>query len=135
MRELPQLGAVFDVARRGAGVRVIGQVRALVGQTCVVTLDPIESEVMESVDVSFAPSQDADAVESGPTKKGKEPPEPLLDGVLDLGALAAEFLILGLDPYPRKAGAKFVAPKAEGASGHPFAALEALKKRSGSERK
>ena len=34
-------------------------------------------------------------------------PERLIGDVVDLGALATEFLILGLDPYPRKAGATF----------------------------
>ena len=33
--------------------------------------------------------------------------EPLIGGSVDLGALATEFLILGLDPYPRKPGAVF----------------------------
>ena len=37
------------------------------------------------------------------TKRGRET-EPLIDGKVDLGALATEFLILGLDPYPRKPG-------------------------------
>ena len=43
VRELPRLSAVFDLSRRGAGVRVTGQVSARVGQTCVVTLEPIEN--------------------------------------------------------------------------------------------
>ena len=38
-------------------------------------------------------------------------PEPLIGGVVDLGALATEFLILGLDPYPRKPGAVFEPPQ------------------------
>ena len=57
LRELPQLSAVFDLTRRGAGVHVIGQVKARVGQTCVVTLEPIESVLEESVDLVFAPQQ------------------------------------------------------------------------------
>jgi hypothetical protein len=52
--------------------------------------------------------------------------------VLDVGAIATEFLVLGIDPYPRKAGADF-APLQDGdGSAKPFAALEALKKRLGS---
>ena len=34
-------------------------------------------------------------------------PDEIMDGQIDLGALAAEFLVLGLDPYPRKPGADF----------------------------
>ena len=57
-----------------------------------------------------------------------KPPEPLVDGKVDLGALATEFLMLGIDPYPRKAGAEFAPPKVEDAGEHPFAALAALEK-------
>jgi hypothetical protein len=46
-----------------------------------------------------------------------------------LGAIATEFLLLGIDPYPRKAGAEFSPQKSEDGSAKPFAALEALKKR------
>ena len=48
LRELRRLSAVFDLERRGAGVRVNGQVRARIGQTCVVTLEPVESDLEES---------------------------------------------------------------------------------------
>ena len=61
----------------------------------------------------------------------EEPPEPLQDGKVDLGALANEFLLLGIDPYPRKPGAEFAPPAAAEAGEHPFAGLEALKKRLG----
>ena len=49
--------------------------------------------------------------------------------MVDLGAVASEFLLLGIDPYPRKPGVKFEPPPRAGdAAAHPFAALEALKK-------
>ena len=133
LRELPRLSAVFDLSRQGAAVHVLGQVSAQVGQTCVVTLEPIESAVSEAIDLRFAP---AAAGAAAPETKGArqrprgddELPEPLLGGTLDLGALATEFLILGIDPYPRKAGARFAPPAVEEAGEHPFAALAALKK-------
>lgn len=126
VRDLPQLFAVFDLTRQGAGVHVSGQVNAQVGQTCVVTLEPIESRLEEAVDVVFAPSAVA-AAKSG----DEEPPEPLVGGKVDLGALATEFLLLGIDPYPRKPGAEFAPPKVEDSGERPFAALATLKKRLG----
>ena len=130
VRELPRLSAVFDLSRRGAGVRVTGQVSARVGQTCVVTLEPIENGLEEQVDLMFS------SASTGPsqtdTKDDDEPPEPLVDGKLDLGAIATEFLLLGIDPYPRKAGVEFAPVIADDVSAKPFAALEALKKRLGS---
>jgi uncharacterized metal-binding protein YceD (DUF177 family) len=138
LRDLPQLSAEFDLTRRGAGARVTGEVSATVGQTCVVTLEPIESDVAEAIDVVFAPQTepvDADKAEQATkrARSGAEPPEPLIGGSVDLGALATEFLILGIDPYPRKAGAEFAAPEAKISADSPFAALAALKKRSGNE--
>ena len=55
-------------------------------------------------------------------------PEALIDGTIDLGELATEFLILGIDPYPRKVGSVFEAPMPGEDSARPFAALSALKK-------
>ena len=55
--------------------------------------------------------------------------------MVDLGAVATEFLLLGIDPYPRKPGAVFDAPPAGDPASHPFAALAALKKGDNSERR
>lgn len=136
LRDLRRLSAVFDLSRQGAGVRVNGQVSALVGQTCVVTLEPIESDLEEGVDLVFTP-QVTDAAQTkvetvSARTDDQEPPEPLLDGKLDLGAIAVEFLLLGIDPYPRKPGAEFEPVKAGDGKAKPFAALEALKKQLGS---
>jgi uncharacterized metal-binding protein YceD (DUF177 family) len=125
VRDMAQLSAVFDLTRQGAGAHVSGRVSALVGQTCVVTLEPIESKLDEAIDVSFGPPGAA------PSKDTDEPPEPLTNGRVDLGALATEFLILGIDPYPRKQGVQFAPPKVEEAGEHPFAVLAPLKKSSG----
>ena len=129
LRELPRLSAVFDLTPRGGGVHVAGQVSAHLGQTCIVTLEPIESDLTESIDVVFAPAAQAPAKD---LKLDDEPPELLVDDKIDLGAIATEFLLLGIDPYPRKAGAEFAPIKADDAGARPFAALEALKKRLGS---
>lgn len=131
LHSLDRLEATFDLCRRGRdGLRVTGEVTAIIGQECVVTLEPVENKVSESVDLDFLPASAADngrtladAVGDG----GDEPPELLADGSIDLGALAVEFLILGLDPYPRKPGVEFVAPPAETASSGPFSALAKLK--------
>lgn len=133
LRALPRLSAVFDLTRRGAGVHVAGRVSALVGQACVVSLEPVESAVEEPVDVNFAPAAAglvaAQAHEIGPDEE--EPAEPLTGGTVDLGALATEFLLLGINPYPRKPGVAFAPPKVEEGGDKPFAALATLKKRLG----
>jgi uncharacterized metal-binding protein YceD (DUF177 family) len=130
LRTLPRLTATFDVARRGAGLRVAGHVSATVGQTCVVTLEPLENAVEEDVDLVFA--DEAAVAPSG--EDGERETEALVDGQIDLGAVASEFLILGIDPYPRKPGAEFAAAEVDAGGAHPFAALAALKKDPGASR-
>jgi hypothetical protein len=134
VRDLPQLSAVFDLTRQGSGVHVSGQVSARVGQTCVVTLEPIESAVEEAVGLAFAPASGTQSEPKSARKRahgGDEPPEPLMNGMLDLGALATEFLILGIDPYPRKPGVQFAPLKPDDAGEQSFAALQTLKKNLG----
>lgn len=134
LNTLPRLEATFDVTRRGAnGLRVAGRVSATVGQICVVTLDPIENEVEEPVNLDFVPAPAPDREGASGQGRGvevtlEEEPEPLFGDTVDLGALATEFLMLGIDPYPRKPGAVFEAQTAEDETDHPFAALARLRR-------
>ena len=133
LRSLPRLEARFEVTPRGRdGLRVAGTISATVGQDCVVTLEPIESEIEEPVDLVFAPpaaptvmEEEGERVEVTPV----DAPEPLIGGGIDLGAIVSEFLMLAIDPYPRKAGAAFESPAREADTGGPFAALAALKRK------
>lgn len=133
IRALPRLEASFDVTRQGAGLRVAGEVRATVGQTCVVTLEPLTTEVNEPIDLVFVATLALDAADAADTidPDAEDDPELLVDGVADLGAVATEFLLLALDPYPRKPGAVFEPPNTDDHETHPFAALAALKKGQG----
>jgi uncharacterized metal-binding protein YceD (DUF177 family) len=131
LRDLPRLEASFDVSRRGAGgLHVAGTVSATVGQHCVVTLEPLVNDVHEAVDLVFLPRQPAE--EPGEDATPAEPkwnaPEPLIGGAVDLGAIATEFLLLGLDPYPRKPGAVFEPLPDRKPDEGPFAALAKLAK-------
>lgn len=136
LREVLSVRAEFDVVpKSGSRLQVTGTVQARIGQTCVVTLDPIESEIDEEVDLVFAPEAEArrlaDLIEEG--RDGEEPPEvadppeAIMGGIIDLGRLATDALFLAIDPYPRKEGAVFEAEvTAPDPEDHPFAALKAL---------
>jgi hypothetical protein len=100
----------------------------------VVTLDPIESDFDEDIDLMFAPpSQIRELAESvdediESDEETPDPPEPIENGFIDLGRLATDALFLGLDPYPRKPDAVFEPPVEHiDPDEHPFAALKALK--------
>jgi len=129
--------ASFHVRKQGPErYAVSGVLHALVTQTCGVSLEPFETLVSAPVDVDFAPSHQpldepaswkmtaggAAAIFAGP----QDPPDPIINGQIDLGALAAEFLALNLDLYPRKPGVTFknmyVGDEASGTDS-PFAGL------------
>jgi uncharacterized metal-binding protein YceD (DUF177 family) len=134
LRELAFARATFDLAPRSGGrVHVSGRVQARVGQTCVVTLEPLDNEIDEEVDLIFAPSEQIPELAEPADEDGDvmtetaEAPEPIENGVIDLGRLATDMLYLAIDPYPRKPGAVFE-PQVTAADpdDHPFAALKAL---------
>jgi uncharacterized metal-binding protein YceD (DUF177 family) len=136
VREIERLEASFDVTARPAGaLQVVGKVSATVGQNCVVTLDPLTHEIEEEVNLLFAPEPAGEDARSPSDDAAGEPreaqwdaPERLVNGTVDLGALATEFLVLGIDPYPRKPGAVFEPPEGSVRDPGPFAALAGLSK-------
>ena len=134
LREILSASAWLDLTPEKAGrVHVAGRVRARIGQTCVVSLDPIENNIDEAIDLIFAPPEQipelSDLVDEAAESDAEipDPPEPIVNGVIDLGRLATDALFLGIDPYPRRPDAVFE-PKIEAADpeDHPFAALKAL---------
>jgi hypothetical protein len=132
VRDVSRLVARFDITPMAGGrIHVGGHVSAVVGQNCVVTLEPLDSAIEEDIDVTYALRADkalAGSREFVVDPEASDPPEPLQGNAIDLGALATEILILGINPYPRKPDAVFEPPVvAEDAKEHPFAALEALK--------
>jgi uncharacterized metal-binding protein YceD (DUF177 family) len=106
------------------GVRVKGAIHGELTQICIVSLDPFPAAIDEEIDVRFAPggSGTREAVQTL-SMTDEDEPDPLIDNKIDIGALAAEFFALGIDPYPRKPGVAFVPPKEEGARETPFSVL------------
>ena len=117
------LVGTFHLSGTPRRVRVSGRVEASVTQICVVTLDPFDSEVREEVEVDFAMPGAVEAAAGG-----QEAPDEIVDGAIDLGALTAEFLALGLPPYPRKPGVDFDYKAEDDKPESPFAALDKLKR-------
>ena len=109
-------------------VHVAGVVEARISQICVVTLEPFESDVREEVEVDFV-APGGNGRELAASDPHRDAPDEIVAGTVDLGALTAEFLALGLDPYPRKPGAAFSFETGEAGADSPFAGLKTLKER------
>ena len=112
-----------------------GEIRAELTQLCSVTLEPIQETVDEAVSLDYWPQQqigreDAAAPQADPQGLPPDPPAPIVNGRINVGALAGEILASAINPYPRKDGAEFVwdDPKNEdGGALSPFAELAKLK--------
>jgi hypothetical protein len=134
LREIMSATASLDVTPKGGGrVQVAGRVQARIGQICVVSLDPIENDIDEAIDLIFAPPDQipelADLVDDAAESDTEipDPPEPIENGIIDLGRVATDALFLAVDPYPRKPDVVFEPPVvADDPEDHPFAALKAL---------
>lgn len=104
-----------------------GKLVADVTQSCVVSLEPIESHIEEPIEVEFRPGAqsetDFDALETRDI-------EPLGD-TIPVGRIAFELLSSSLDPYPRKEGIAFDAAQEEpdepDVRSNPFDVLKNLK--------
>jgi hypothetical protein len=116
-----------------------GTLSARMTQTCVVSLDPVETTHDVPVAAEFWPQARIDALAATADEAASHGildwPEPVIDGRIELGGLLYETLATGLDPYPRRAGASFEWTESpdEAASatapGSPFAALSRLRGR------
>jgi uncharacterized metal-binding protein YceD (DUF177 family) len=130
--DIAALTATLRLERTGrGGARAYGAVHAELTQICVVSLEPFAATVDEDIDVRFAPRPQAESVHRPRRERetlsmaDEDEPDPIIEGKIDVGALAAEFVALGLNPYPRKPGVEFAPPADSAPRPSPFAALAA----------
>ncbi len=122
-----RLSARFEIAKWRRGVRVEGELTARVTYRCVVSLEPFDADIEEPIEVKFLPRDErTPAAELLAVSLDDDEPDELVDGKIDLGAIAAEFLTLALDPYPRKPGVAFEPPAPEEPRDSPFERLRPL---------
>lgn len=119
------------------GFMLVGEVRASAVQECVVTLEPVAEEVIEPFERTFIPEAEAaqeepdENVEVDFVLEAEDPPEILTGHTINLLEIIAEHLALGLDAWPRKAGAE-IDPKWQPGEDdddkpNPFDVLKGLK--------
>ncbi len=101
-------------------VHVTGMVKAGILQSCVVSGDPVHSDVHEEFEAWFADPEAAVSLEKArrdrQIKKGnvelpvldeRDDPDAIIDGNIDLGELATQYLSLGINPYPHAEGVEY----------------------------
>lgn len=124
------------------GVRIKGHVQADIEQNCVVTLEPVASHIEEPVEALFVPEGSKlarittdDSGEMIIEAEGPDVPETYSGDSIDVGAVCEEFIVLAIDPYPRKEGAVLDTAEEtddeESTAPSPFAGLEGWNKDKG----
>jgi uncharacterized metal-binding protein YceD (DUF177 family) len=114
--------------------RLAGRLKARVVQPCVITLEPVTQEIEEALGVDYWPADQMPEPAKGEITVLEDDADmqPLIDGRIDVGAVAYEVLASAVDLYPRKAGATFewedkAAGGAQPAKVNPFSVLAKLK--------
>jgi uncharacterized metal-binding protein YceD (DUF177 family) len=128
-----RLQVKLHAVRFRGGIRVTGQLKALVVQPSVVSLEPVIQDIVESVDRIFLPGGEkpyagkADA-EVFVDLEGEDLPDHFEGNEADLSDLIVETLALAIDPYPRLEG-ETVPEIGDGddEDDSPFAGLKVLK--------
>ena len=88
-------------------IRVRGRMSAEIQQFCVISGETVSGNLVESVDERFGPS-DETGIEIEIAFDEENPPEPIMDGKIDLAEIIAQYLGVAIDPYPRAPGAKIL---------------------------
>jgi len=138
--EVQSLSAELQINRwKKDGVRIRGRVAAKIVQACVVTLEPVESQISEAIDVIFVPEGSRlariaanDTGEMFVDPEGPDLPDVFTGDTIDAGTVVAEHAALAIDPYPRKDGVAFgeriESKKEDDVRPNPFAVLKDWKK-------
>jgi uncharacterized metal-binding protein YceD (DUF177 family) len=136
---LEGLALTYRLTHAGGGrFRLKGELKAKITQTCVVSLEPVQSNLDVPVEAEFWPSAMIAARKESEEERGSTTltdwPEPISFERIDLGPIIYETLATSVEPYPKREGASFEwsqGPQGPGRESgtSPFAALGALKRR------
>jgi uncharacterized metal-binding protein YceD (DUF177 family) len=133
LRSLSNLAARIDIRRVAGGdaVRVGGSLKADIVQACVVSLQDVPGHIEADFETFFTETE-------GPARGEIEvsldddldAAETVVNGMIDLGEVVAQFLSLEIDPYPRAPGVSLAAQRTGAGvtiKESPFQVLERLK--------
>ena len=128
---IDSLAARVSLRRTGRGdVSLTARISARVVQECVVTLEPVHSEIDEEVTLLLRPVGEDALRQKTVVIAADENFEPFAGDALDIGEAVAVELALSLDPFPRAPDADTAlgpggtADNSSEGSDSPFRALE-----------
>lgn len=149
IHQINSLSADLTLHReKGNVIHVNGLMKAHVVQSCSISADPVQTQIEETFEGWYA---DQDRIvmlakarheklgrladSELPIMDEREDPEPLVNGMIDVGELVVQSLSLSLDAFPRRRGLEeaetvdvLVEPEGQALRKNPFEALKNWKK-------
>ncbi len=142
--ELKDLKATLSLSRNIAHiVHIKGELKAKVKQACVITLEPVETNLTDEFEAWYADENQAVSFKKAqyeaqskkelmdvPMLDESEDPEPMVNGAVDVADLVTQYLSLAIPPYPTKEGITYSVQVEEPKEAknplklNPFAALK-----------
>jgi len=133
----------FKIVPASVVYHVTGTITGKISQASVATGEPIVKEISQDIDAYYTDYSRVTSFDSEKRKRSggenseddheireeREEPESIDNGILDLGEVAAQFLGLALDNYPKAADespADYIEVAPEDAKPNPFAVLKDL---------
>lgn len=121
LNNISSLSADITLHReKGSVIHVNGLMKANVMQACSITTDPVQTQIEETFEGWFA---DQDRIvmlakarherlgrmtdSEIPILDESEDPEPLVNGMIDIGELVVQHLSLAVDAFPRRRGLEY----------------------------
>lgn len=116
---LDELNADLSITRESAHILYVqGSFKGKITQSCVITLEPVVSEISDEFEAWYADetravnfkraqheAQSKKELLEVPMLEESDDPEPMLNGEIDIGDLVTQYLSLALPSYPCKEGA------------------------------
>lgn len=133
---------------KGSVIHVNGLMKANVTQSCSITMDPVQTQIEETFEGWYADQERIVMLAKArherlgrladseiPILDESEDPEPLENGMIDIGELVVQHLSLAVDSFPRRRGLEEKEPVEVSVAGegsalrkNPFEALKNWKK-------
>jgi uncharacterized metal-binding protein YceD (DUF177 family) len=121
--------------------KVTGNIKATLTQQCVVSLEPVKTTITDdSLEGWYSNDKNVIALEKAkrlkiaetqkdaefPIMNDEDDPDIIEDNMIDLGALALEYLVMNIPLFPRADQAKIAPEYVEDEKKNPFAVLQGL---------
>ena len=106
---------VVGPATAGGDIDLSGHIQAALEQNCSITLEPIREDVDTSFNIRFSDRISEDTPLGQIEEELRDRSfEPMPTGPVDIGEIAAQYLSMAINPFPRTSGATLDASALEG---------------------